>query len=57
MGDNSDKVVFDGESMANTFAAISDQISISSQQLLLFMDIIDGKSTLVIFRLTSLCFK
>ena len=37
------QIKFDGEALAAAFAAISDQLVLSTEQLLLIMDVIDGK--------------
>ena len=43
-GEQASRISFDGSGLADTFAAISDSLALTTQQLLLFMDLIDGKS-------------
>ena len=42
-GDAASRIAFDAEGLADAFGSIADHISITTQQLLLLLDMIDGK--------------
>jgi len=44
VGGETDKISFDTRAFAETFQSISDHLVLTTKQLLLFMDLVDGKS-------------